>query len=267
MSETQNIVIGIFVPLAIIVIGWLHFYFLPQYLIDFLKLFVDENEVIFCVPTNQHRIKTTRNKLQLPVALTIDDSPTESSHAILDVLKKYNVKATFFIISSYIPGREDVLERMIREGHELANHTTVEESSWKMPIANFERSLLECEEALLTYTQKTSPPIQKSFKWFRPGRALFTQKMLLVLKKHNYKIALANVFPNDARPCFINFQSSSPTLNSWYLRNRTRQGAIVVIHDRPWTAKTLEMSLNYLINHFHVTKLSEAVHFNETENK
>jgi peptidoglycan/xylan/chitin deacetylase (PgdA/CDA1 family) len=43
---------------------------------------------------------------------------------ILDVLRDHDVKATFFVISDLIPGREDFLRRAVLEGHELANHYT-----------------------------------------------------------------------------------------------------------------------------------------------
>ncbi len=56
------------------------------------------------------------------VALTFDDGPSANTTAVLDVLKQYGVKATFFILNyseSYIP----VLKRMVNEGHTLAIHS------------------------------------------------------------------------------------------------------------------------------------------------
>ncbi|WP_454054099.1 polysaccharide deacetylase family protein [Clostridium sp. Marseille-Q7071] len=55
--------------------------------------------------------------------LTFDDGPSKNTIKILDVLKKYNIKATFFV-----NGREDefslkVYERIIKEGHTLGNHS------------------------------------------------------------------------------------------------------------------------------------------------
>jgi peptidoglycan/xylan/chitin deacetylase (PgdA/CDA1 family) len=45
--------------------------------------------------------------------LTIDDSPTDNTNFILDILKNYNIKATFFIIAGQVPGREQVMKRII----------------------------------------------------------------------------------------------------------------------------------------------------------
>ena len=55
--------------------------------------------------------------------MTFDDGPSKNTMQILDILKKYNIKATFFV-----NGKEDefslkVYERIIKEGHNLGNHT------------------------------------------------------------------------------------------------------------------------------------------------
>ncbi|KEI97241.1 polysaccharide deacetylase [Clostridium botulinum A2B7 92] len=58
------------------------------------------------------------------IYLTFDDGPSDkTTEDILDVLKENDVKATFFIIGKYIEGREDVLKRIVKEGHSLGLHT------------------------------------------------------------------------------------------------------------------------------------------------
>lgn len=57
------------------------------------------------------------------VALTFDDGPAEYTEAILDVLKKENVKASFFLIGKNIAGKENILKRMQAEGHSIGNHS------------------------------------------------------------------------------------------------------------------------------------------------
>lgn len=57
------------------------------------------------------------------VYLTFDDGPSFNTIKILDLLKKYNCHATFFIVGQNIPGNEDILKRMVDEGHTLAVHT------------------------------------------------------------------------------------------------------------------------------------------------
>ncbi|MGN1415264.1 MAG: polysaccharide deacetylase family protein [Oscillospiraceae bacterium] len=55
--------------------------------------------------------------------LTFDDGPSDNSEAILDILKENDVKATFFVVGWCVDGREDILQRMVDEGHTVGIHT------------------------------------------------------------------------------------------------------------------------------------------------
>ena len=57
------------------------------------------------------------------VALTFDDGPSEYTPAFLDVLREKHVEGTFFEIGQEMPGREDIMRRILREGSEIGNHT------------------------------------------------------------------------------------------------------------------------------------------------
>ncbi|MGN1031394.1 MAG: polysaccharide deacetylase family protein [Butyricicoccaceae bacterium] len=63
--------------------------------------------------------ETDKNKV---CYLTFDDGPSENTVKILDTLKEYNAKATFFIVGTEISGHEDVIKRMADEGHTVAIH-------------------------------------------------------------------------------------------------------------------------------------------------
>ncbi len=57
------------------------------------------------------------------VYLTFDDGPSNNTTAVLDALAASNAKATFFVIGKNIAGREDILKRIVAEGHTLGVHT------------------------------------------------------------------------------------------------------------------------------------------------
>ena len=57
------------------------------------------------------------------IAITFDDGPSEETLDILNILKRYNIKATFFIVGKMIKGRENIMEAIKKEGHEFGNHT------------------------------------------------------------------------------------------------------------------------------------------------
>lgn len=55
--------------------------------------------------------------------LTFDDGPSDNTEAILDILKENDIKATFFIVGWCVDGREDILQRIVDEGHTIGIHT------------------------------------------------------------------------------------------------------------------------------------------------
>ena len=57
------------------------------------------------------------------VFLTFDDGPTkEVTPHILDILKKYDIKATFFVLGTYVKKNPEIIKRAYDEGHYIANH-------------------------------------------------------------------------------------------------------------------------------------------------
>lgn len=58
------------------------------------------------------------------VALTFDDGPNlEITPQVLDILKKHDVKGTFFVMGAYVDDHPDMARRIVAEGHQIANHT------------------------------------------------------------------------------------------------------------------------------------------------
>ena len=58
------------------------------------------------------------------IALTFDDGPDENNTPkLLKVLKKHEVKATFFLIGEKIVANKGIVEMIIKDGHQICNHT------------------------------------------------------------------------------------------------------------------------------------------------
>lgn len=76
------------------------------------------------VDTGFEQYKTTSLKGTKKIVLTFDDGPHETrTPRLLDILKKYNVKATFFILTKNVTTRTmPIVERILQEGHILASH-------------------------------------------------------------------------------------------------------------------------------------------------
>ncbi|KAJ3347568.1 hypothetical protein HDU83_002031 [Entophlyctis luteolus] len=167
-------------------------------------------------------------------SLTIDDSPSEYTAEILNILREHRAKATFFIIGSNVEALEnggDLLSRMVSEGHELANHTWHDRPTIRLAPAEFENELQKVDEMLQQY--QPNPPV----KWYRPGSGVFTEEMLDIAESFGYKTVLGCRFPVDTT-------SKDPRLNSWHVSSGIHPGAIVVLHDcRQWILETLRILL------------------------
>lgn len=81
-------------------------------------IFVSKVPVVPGLPHTQYEDPLPSNGKV--IYMTFDDGPTEHTPKLLDILKKYNVKATFFVVYS---GNQEMLKRMVEEGHTVANHS------------------------------------------------------------------------------------------------------------------------------------------------
>ena len=150
------------------------------------------------------------------VALTIDDGPDETySRKILDLLKKYHSHATFFIITERVPGNEEILQRMVEEGHEIGNHLTEDEPSIKLTNQQFEQELIQSDQILSQYGEVV---------WIRPGSGWFNDEMLETINKHGYHLALGSVYPYDP-------QIGLAWYSAKYVLWKAKPGAVIVLHD------------------------------------
>ena len=193
-----------------------HVYFLPEYMLDLL---LKGKPIVYKSP---HLLIDTPSFL-----LTFDDSPTPYTNEILDVLHSFHLKAVFFVLSDHIDGNEEILDRIVSEGHVLGNHGTKDAVHAFMDEETFEIDLLECERKLHPWTQHYT-----GAKLFRPGFAFFNESMFGLLEKHGYTMVLGNVY------CYDSYIASSG-INAWYVQQKLNHESIVVLHDNQSTPQTL----------------------------
>jgi len=80
-------------------------------------------------------VKKEESERKLPIYITFDDGPTAHTKELLDILKKYNAKATFFMLGNNMGKHPDELKRLVAEGHSAGLHgmTHVKEKFYKSP--------------------------------------------------------------------------------------------------------------------------------------
>lgn len=171
------------------------------------------------------------NKEERSIYLTFDDGPVEElTPWVLDTLKHYNVKATFFCVGNNIDKHPSVFKRILEEGHRVGNHTYNHIKGWKTKTQDYLKNVEQCE--LLTKTKLFRPPY---------GRIKKTQFSKLI---PNYKIVFWDVLTHDYDPLI-----SCETCLSNSIKY-TRNGSVVVFHDNIKAQKNLKFVLPQYIEHF-----------------
>jgi peptidoglycan/xylan/chitin deacetylase (PgdA/CDA1 family) len=155
------------------------------------------------------------------VALTFDDGPDpDDTPRILDLLKQYDAKATFFTIGNKVLRYPELARREAAEGHELANHTyTHPLLGSRSSNSQISREISDTQRAILSVTGRNA-------RLFRPPGGVFNGKVLEVSKKNNLQMVLWS-WHQDTRDW------ARPGVNrivQRMLRN-TRNGDIILMHD------------------------------------
>ena len=176
--------------------------------------------------------KTTERK----VVLTIDDGPTSHTEEILNLLHQYNVHATFFLIGNRVNGREEIIQRIISDGHEIGNHIWNDEPSFKNTPEEFEENVQRTHSVLLPYLS------HQKYLWFRPGSGIPMEFMIDSLKKLKYIMTVGSMHAFDA-------QITNCSITSFWLKHGIEFGDICIVHDRSYTLPEIESFIQYCLKY------------------
>ncbi len=181
------------------------------------------------------------------VALTFDDGPGKYAGTLLDTLKKYDAKATFFLEGQYVKTRPAYVKRMAKEGHELGNH------SYKHP--DFTKLTAP---AIRAEIQKTNDEIKKAAgvepKLLRPPYGLGDIQTSEVAAEFGMPIVLWTGGSRDWE-----------TKNEAAIKKQTlavaKGNSIVLMHD--WVKQTVD-AMPAIIqtlqkNGYHLVKVSDII--------
>lgn len=181
----------------------------------------------FLFPNQIWKIKTSEKK----VYLTFDDGPTpEITDWILEQLKSYDAKATFFCIGNNIQKLPSVFKQIHDEQHSLGNHTFNHLNGWTTNTEKYIENVDLCQNQIDNL-------LRLNGKLFRPpyGRIKPSQSNHLI--KLGYKIIMWDIISYDFEPTV----SKEKCLQN-VLKN-IENGSIIVFHDSQKAWKNLEYVL------------------------
>lgn len=83
------------------------------------------------------------------IALTFDDGPGEYTETLLDTVEKYNIHVTFFMLGQNVEGRESTIQRMVKLGCEIGNHTWDHQELPNMDLDSALQEFQKTDDALV----------------------------------------------------------------------------------------------------------------------
>lgn len=152
------------------------------------------------------------------IAITFDDGPHEMTEKILDLLKKFNVKAAFFCIGKQIEQKPEVFKRIISEGHIVGNHSYSHSN-----LIGFFSTQKMVEEISKTNSTITSI-LNKRPKLFRPPFGVTNPNIARAAKQLNMKVIGWNIRSLDTV-----IQDEDDVFNR--VKNKVAPGGIILLHD------------------------------------
>lgn len=167
------------------------------------------------------------------IYLTFDDGPHPvATPFVLEQLKAYNAKATFFCIGKNVAEYPFIYEQIIDEGHSVGNHTYNHLNGWKTKDADYISNVASAKKII-------------DSNLFRPpyGRAT---KFQLNLLKNNYGLVpvMWSVLSGDFD---LNLSKEKCSDN---VIKKTKSGDIVVFHDSEKALERMQYALPLMLQHF-----------------
>lgn len=165
---------------------------------------------------------------------TFDDGPhPEATSFVLEELKRYNAKATFFCVGRNVKENFAMYERIISEGHRVGNHTFNHLNGWKTNDKIYVEDIAKAAKII-------------DSNLFRPpyGKITGFQAKAIQGNKLHLKIIMWEVLSGDFDPsvngenCYLNVVKNA------------KPGSVVVFHDSAKSLATLQHALPRLLKYY-----------------
>ena len=161
------------------------------------------------------------------IALTIDDGPHDIiGDEILDLLKREQIKATFFIVGRRARMRPDLLRRMVDEGHEIGNHSQNHQRLDMLKGRDMYREIIDCENVVKGITGRR-------MSLLRPPGMRYNGAVIQAARQNGHVVVSWSCAGKD-------FMDVSPSFIVDKVLNNVENGSIILMHDeRPMTVTAL----------------------------
>jgi len=158
------------------------------------------------------------------VYLTFDDGPIpESTPFILDTLRKFGAKATFFMVGENVLRNHDLYNRIVEEGHQVGNHTFNHIGAFKHWTITYAINTAQANELIKSHFFR--PP----HGWMRHSEYWWLQR--------KYKIVMWDLVTRD----YSKWLTAQDVINN--VKRYARNGSIITFHDSLKSIDKLKIAL------------------------
>ncbi len=145
--------------------------------------------------------------------LTFDDGPhPDITPMVLDILRKYQVKSTFFLLGKNVESYPGFVQKLKEDGHSIGNHTYSHLNGWKTPSGAYYNDIVRCQS--LVSTRLFRPPYGRIL----PAQARYLSRQFSII----LWTMLTRDFMTDLSPEYVFRQ---------LVAEHFRGGEIIVFHD------------------------------------
>ncbi len=169
-------------------------------------------------PRKDELIYHGRRNDRMEIALSFDDGPHPYyTPIILDILKEYDIRATFFMVGENVGYYPAAAEAVVAAGHEIGNHTFTHRKFNLMNEHEMLREIAACEEAIASVSERRP-------HFIRPPEGNLNETMRRVIGALDYRIVLWDVDTRD-------WAHTPPDTICRHILDTVQAGDIILMHD------------------------------------
>lgn len=170
--------------------------------------------------------------------LTFDDGPVpQVTSFVLDILDKYDAKASFFCVGENIRKNPELFREVYMAGHMVGNHTFNHLNGWKTPDNLYLENINKCEDLI----SEILP--DRHDKLIRPPYGRITRSQIKILINH-FRIIMWDYLVGDFD------KNLDPKWGLDQARKKTKDGSIIIFHDSLKAEKNLRFMLPVYLAYF-----------------
>lgn len=245
--------ISIFFIFILLILNLINLYVTIHFLwfLGIILLWIGINAVGSSLISSNYHVKAYCNnssETEKKIAITFDDGPSVYTLEVLQLLKKYNAKATFFCIGKNIETHPEILKQIIDDGHLVGNHSYSHSKFFDFYNQDkIRKEIIKTDQLLEQFTPG-------KINFFRPPYGVTTPSIRRALKVTGHKTIGWNIRSLDGGT-----KNQELILNR--IIKRVSPGGIVLLHDTgAHSVLVLEQFLQFLQqNNYQVVSIEELL--------